>query len=430
MDNSHDATRQLRLTRAPRCAAPRAGQLSVGSGGRRGWSAVALWPVLLGLGVMLGGCEGDSPPPPVEVLDNPDQPASAVGRIVAQGQLLPAGGIVRISATPGDIVEAILVAPGDRVSVGQPIIELRSARLRQSQLAALQRQLTEAEVQHRAAIARAEADVTVATLELEQAREQAAALARREETLALARQQVADAEETLARAEAIGADPLTRGMVGRLEIDRQRAAVNSARLQFAQQQEALLSAREAAVFAQRAAQEKLAGARRALELAEASNPVAVIESQISTAQEQLEASRLTAPAEGVVVSIDARVGEAATQFPLMQLADLSRMVCRVEVYQADAPRLAVGQAAMIRNNALPRALRGRVSRIDRLVGNPQLRGTDPLARVDFRTLAAYIDIQSEDAAIAAEWLQLQVEVEIETGGVTQRILGGLPATSP
>jgi HlyD family secretion protein len=98
--------------------------------------------------------------------------------------------------------------------------------------------------------------------------------------------------------------------------------------------------------------------------------------------------------------------------PLAQVADLSRMVCQVEIYQTDAPLVKIGQSALLASDAFEKPLRAKVTRIDRLVGYPQLRSTDPLAKVDYRTLPVLLEVEPEDAPTAARWLQLQVEVTI------------------
>ncbi len=92
------------------------------------------------------------------------------------------------------------------------------------------------------------------------------------------------------------------------------------------------------------------------------------------------------------------------------------MVCQVEIYQTDAPLVEVGQAAVLNSDAFKTPLRGKVARIDRLVGYPQLRATDPLAKTDYRTLPVQVEIDPQDAPVAAHWVQLQVEVTIPLDG--------------
>lgn len=365
-------------------------------------------PILLG-GSFIFGCR-----PQNKTSANP--PTATLGskpmRIVAQGQILPAGGIIRLNGLPGDAVEEILVAIGDPVTPGKPLVRLRSATHRRLQLETLHEQLREAEMQQVAAVDRARLELSAARSQLSQAQEQSRSLKRREETLPLLRQQWEDARTALKRAEAIANDPLTKAMISRLDIDKQRASVTTSQLQFEQQRESSLLAAENVQWAEKLAEERTHAAEKTLEHAEKASPADLIRTQIKIAQQQLEAATIVSPINGAVVSLDARAGENVAQFPLVQLADLTQMTCQVEIYQTDAPLVQVGQRVQLRSNAFEKPLRGKVERIDRLVGFPQLRSTDPLAKIDYRTLPVLVGVAHEDVDAAARWLQLQVEVEI------------------
>lgn len=380
---------------------------------------------------LLVGCTPPAPPPPTSAQSD-DKQAVRPAKIIAQGQLLPGGGLIRLTATPGDTVERILVNIGEQVTAGQPLIELRSAVVRQSQLETLQQQLEDATLQQAAAVDRAQIELSAARMQLSQAEEQARSIIRREQSLPLLKQQWEDVRGALERAEALANDPLTRGMVSRLDIDKQRASVTASQLQYEQQQESLQLAQESAVWSKKLAAEKVSGAEKSLELAQKVDPTGVIRAQIKSAQQQLSAAQVTSPINGTVVSIDARVGENAAQLPLVQVADLTRMVCQVEIYQTDAPLVQVGQLSELRSDAFSRSLKGRVARIDRLIGYPQLRSTDPLAKVDYRTLPVLIEVAQEDSELAARWLQLQVEVTIplETNAQPESKVASATSTAP
>lgn len=357
------------------------------------------------------GCDQQRPSPPSQ---SPVADAQSVrpAKIIAQGQLLPAGGLIRLNGAPGDTVETILVKVGDVVTTGQALIELRSASYRQSQLDTLQQQLIEAELQKAAAVDRAQIELSAARMQLSQAEEQIRSVKRRESSLPLLKRQWDDAQAALDRAESMAKDPLTRALISRLDIDKQRAGATASEMQYEQQRESLTQAEEAAQWAQKLAAQKLGAAEKSLELAEKANPASVLRSQIKGAEQQLAAARIVSPIDGTVLSVDARVGESVAQFPLVQLANLSRMVCQVEIYQTDAPLVKLGQRAELRGDAFTKPLRATVTRVDRLIGHPQLRSADPLAKVDYRTLPVMLEVAEEDTVTAAQWLQLQVEVTI------------------
>lgn len=368
--------------------------------------------LLLGLLSLLVGVSGCEKP----TASTPSSEAAPVRatptKLIAQGQILPWGGLVRLNGTPGDTVNSILVSVGDTVTAGQTLIEFSSATLRQSQLDSLKQQLKDAELQKAAAIERARLELSAARMQLNQASDQVQAASRRAESLALLGQQAEEARAALKRIESLAADPLTRSMISQLDIDKQRANVTASQLQVIQQRELGLQSESAAQWGEKLAKERVTGAESALRLAEQADPLSLIRMQITAAEQQLERARLISPIAGNVVAIDTRVGESVAQFPLIQVADLSRMGCVVEIYQTDAPHVRIGQQVQLRNIAFEQPLKGSIARIDRLVGYPQLRSMDPLAKVDYRTLPVMVEITPADSATAARWLQLQVEVEV------------------
>ncbi len=382
-------------------------------GALRRWSVLGcMLAALLNAG---SGCK-PTPPSPPPTQSYGDKHTVRPAKIVAQGQLLPAGGIIRMTGVPGDVVESINVSVGQNVAPGEPLLTLRSYAARKSQLDALKQQLEEVRLQKEAAIEKAQIELSAARMQLSQASEQAESVQRRGKSLPLLKQQWEDARSALQRAESLVADPLTRGMVSRLDIDKQRASVTASQLQYESQQESLELARDSAEWGVKLAKEKVVGAERSLALAQKADPIGLIEAQIKSAEQQLASSQLVSPTTGTIVSIDARPGESVAQLPLIQLADLSRMVCQVEIYQTDAPLVEMGQAAELRSDAFAQVMRGKVTRINRLVGYPQLRTTDPLAKLDYRTLPILVELDPEFTTEAARWLQLQVEVTIPLDG--------------
>ncbi len=345
-------------------------------------------------------------------------------RIVAQGQLLPANGLIRLAATPGDTVDDVQVKVGDRVKTGQPLVVMRSLKIRQSQLESLDRRYEDAKQQQLAAVEQAELRVKSAELKVSQAEAQIQSLARQGSIVDLAKSQVNASENVLRRLETIAGEPLTKDFVGSLELDRQRMVVTEAELKLRQQAEALSQAQESADWLKTAANQELTAARTALRLAQESSALEAIEAERTTLQLQIDASTIVAPRDAIVVAVNTQKGESASQYPLVELAETEQVICAVEVVEADASLIAQGQAAKISSPALPRELLGTVVRRDHLVGRPQLPSADPLAKADYRTANVIVEIQAADAAIASTWLQLQVKAEID---VTTAVQSEAPA---
>ena len=340
-------------------------------------------------------------------------PIAKPSKIVAEGQILPAGGLIRLAATPGDIVDRVDVGVGDYVTAGQPLIIMRSLKLHEARVEALQRRFEDAKQQQASAIEQARLRLTATENKLAQIAAQAKALNRQEEILKLAEKQVTGSEKALERLNSIATDPLTSNFVGTLQIDQQRMAVNEAQLKYRQQVESFQQAKEAVEFGVVAAEQESKAAKLALQTAQSSLAVAAIEAEMKALEFQQPSAIVTAPQAAVVVAINTRVGEAAAQFPLIELADVTKVICEAEVVETDAALISPAQTVRITSPALPQELHGRVLRRGQLVGRPQLAVADPLAKADYRSVTVTIEIEPSDVPIASKWLQLQVSVEIE-----------------
>jgi len=364
---------------------------------------------LAGLALSLAGCAGE-PLPPAPITSG--QPLQTT--VVAQGQILPQGGIVQLSAPPGDVVLKLLVGVGDQVSQGQVLLELRSQELAAANLRTLHKRREVAAQERQLSIAAAQRQLTAATLKLEQVRAQQQSLDRKHELVQLAQEQVTAAERVLKQLEAIANNASTREFVGQLEIDRQQINVSQNQLNFRQQSEAQRQATEDVSWALRAAEEELTAANEQLEAAYNQPTLEVMDLEIEALQQQSIAARITTPMAGVVLAVNASEGEASLPMPIIELANLDQLVCEVEINELDAAVVEPGQTATITSRALgDKQLRGRVLRKFKLVGRPQLRSPDPLARVDYRTVTALIELDQPSAVIAKDWLQLQVSVTID-----------------
>ncbi|MEM8735608.1 MAG: hypothetical protein AAGG44_15345, partial [Planctomycetota bacterium] len=118
----------------------------------------------------------------------------------------------------------------------------------------------------------------------------------------------------------------------------------------------------------------------------------------------------------------------------VELADLSRLVCQVEVNERDAQRVSPGNKVTIRSRAFEGEITGVVDTVHGMVGRPKLRSLDPLARTDYRSVTAIVAIC--DSEKAKKWLQLHVDVEIdseskfECGDATETVSSNTADDSP
>lgn len=345
-------------------------------------------------------------------------------KVIAQGQILPSGGIARLMGAPGDIVDEVLVQAGEKVTAGEQLVRLRSESVAKTQLEALLARRQEAQLTYEQTIQTAEQAVAAAKLKVARADQARSQLSSSDEVLKLAREQVEAAKRVMQQLQAIAGDSVTGSYVGRIEIDKQKVSVGEAELAYQQQKLAHQQAQTDANFALKAAQLEESTAQQALVTAKQSTALDVLDLEIETLKEKTAASRIVAPTDGMVLAVRTRRGEATTSFPLVEMGNTSEMVCEVEVNEMDAALVEPGQSVKLFSRAFAEPLTGTVAKKYSLVGRPQLRPLDPLARVDFRSITVVVELDDAVADKAVDWIQLQVEVEIAVGDSAMQTDGG------
>jgi HlyD family secretion protein len=377
-----------------------------------------LFQLALAAGLLMGiGCapvfqprEGSAKP-----VSTPSKPKA----ISAQGRLLPALGIIQISATPGDRIEEILVEVNQHVTEGQVLARMRSEKLRAGELDAARTKL--AETRKAAEAKRTESQLGIDTArgrlrqaesQLRQATEQKKLIETQVESSPTS--QVAALQKQIETFVALRKDPITRPMIGAMELEARQMELNKVKMSLESSMLGAAQAAEAAQLAVAIARDGLTAAEKAVTLVEESFPTRSLEKQIELLELQVAQSPITAPSDGMILSLHAEAGELSTGLPAMELANLEKMICIAEVHEADIGQLAIGDVATIHSSALERSLQGRIRRIDSLVGMPQMRSPNPMARTDFRAVPIVIELDEDNSRIAAKRIQLQVDVSIQS----------------
>jgi HlyD family secretion protein len=367
-----------------------------------------------------------------------DEGTAAAGprQIVALGRLEPFSGIRDIGTVPGDAVQEFAsgVEEGALVQAGAELARLKSFGLRATQLEAAELKLELGQQQReqelsvartsygQALAAKAEVDA-----KLEEISAQGEALTNLEESAQIAQ---ADYDSLVALQ---ASDP---ELVTEQQLRRQRNEVDQAVNQYEMRARSQAAGYKAAYAAVEAAQENVRSAQLSLELAEDTNRNQIAEIERRVAEETLEQSLLRAPnaeADGseqfTVLKIYLEPGEFVSQLPVLQVGDLTRMVCVAEVYEADVKELVEGQEATIRSPAFSGefadgdatgnggGMRGKVIRVGSLVSSAGLMQRNPLAPSDRSIVEVRIEITGKDAAElsrataeAARHIGLQVTV--------------------
>ncbi len=332
--------------------------------------------------------------------------------ILAQGRIQPANGLVRMGAIPGDKVEQVLVEAGQAIHKSQPLIVLQSQQLRALELDAAKLRLQEARGVRQAKQQEADLAIDAAELKLQAAKQM---LEQANSQFALAKkggEQVESMGRQIVSLQKLRDAPLTRAAIGALELETKKNELLKVSSLSEQTQLAAQQSVELSKLQLLQSEKALVAANEARKITDQATPIGSLEKQIEILKLQLEQSNVLAPLDGVVVSVNVEPGERTAQLPLVELADLSKMVCVAEVHESDVARVAIDDRAEIRSSALGRPLQGRVRRIDRVVGSAQLRAPNPMARSDFRSIPVWIEIDTDDIELAAQRLQLQVDVSI------------------
>ncbi len=340
---------------------------------------------------------------------------------------MPANGITSLSAIPGDQIESILVKSGQQVSQGDVLVVMRSNQIRQLELQAAQTKLAEAKTQFKAKQTEVKLALEAASLKVEQAQLAHTQAKKQLEIANAGDESIKMIRTQIERLKKLRSNAQLATMIGQSEVDTKEIELQRAEQLYKSNILIAEQAVETTSIAIQLAEQARGAAEENVKLVDNSMSVESLEKQIDLLNVQLEMTRVIAPSDATVLAVMASVGETAGPTPVIEVADLSSMICIAEVHEADVARLSIGDKAVMSSAALPSALSGRVIQVDPLVGSPQMRLPNPLARSDFRAVPVRIQIDKEQQAIAARLVQLQVDVTITPGsGTTPEALTPAP----
>lgn len=335
-------------------------------------------------------------------------------RVVALGTIIPAGGVVQLSATPGDRIHKILVSEGMTVQAEQVVVELDSLPLRQAEEQVAGLLLSAARKQRPLELEAAELLCSEAECALAIAKLRDRDIETQEQRLPLL-----EAAATQAAAELKRLTGLESDVVAVQTVEKQRLLADQAASDLRAAKQALDKLRSACKNEQRLAESKRDEAQVAKRRLELTSSIDALEKQLEIATAKVRLSQIRAPHEGTVLQLLMHEGETTGAMPIMRLARIDKMYVEAEVYETDRVLVEEGQKAEIKASAWydpktrkPRVLVGRVAQIGRLVARNQVHSLDPLDRANARVVPVRIDIAPGDRAMAADWIHLQVRAEI------------------
>lgn len=348
--------------------------------------------------------------------ENPSGPLSqAPATPVALGWIEPAEGVVEISGTPGERLESLSVSESQTVEKGDPLARLQSCEVRSAEVTLIESQIDEAKARLAAEKKLAETKVVSAELGIEQARMQDLDIESLQGKITLLKLNLERAQKDYSRLERlhVQADDL----VSQQELEGQELLVRQAQAELTAAAANLKKLKRTRELSEKAALADLEAAQAGSKQIEASSTVRSLQTQLEIARAQLALTRIVAPRKGTVLKVFVEPGESIGQKPILQLADLARMVVMAEVHENVIQQIREGQPVTIKSRAFPapyhlKGLEGRVDRIGKMVTTPALKSLDPFARADRHVVAVRIAIDDpRQSEVAAGFTNLQVDVE-------------------
>lgn len=323
------------------------------------------------------------------------QRGDLVVAVSASGTVQPASQVeVRSRAT--GIVRAVYAREGETVREGQVLVLIEDAdaeaavRDAEGALRAALARLAEAEAQRASAAAQVQAGLRQAEASVAAARARLAKLVEgaRPQEVAQAEQAVrsAEAELSLRRQDLQRTQQLFQeGFVARQQVDQAQASLAAAEAAYrsaverleqlragptaAEVEEARAAVRQAEAQLQEARARLLDDRVREQEVAAARAAVEQARTKLASARDRLAETRIRAPVSGIVARRSVEVGQsvigtAQGGTPVMTLAVTVPLYAKVLVDEVDIARIQVGTPAVVRADALPgETFRGRVEAI-------------------------------------------------------------------
>ncbi|BAY50212.1 heterocyst specific ABC-transporter, membrane fusion protein DevB (plasmid) [Scytonema sp. HK-05] len=132
------------------------------------------------------------------------------------------------------------------------------------------------------------------------------------------------------------------------------------------------------------------------------------------AKANLDLAYVRAPMDGKILKIHTFPGETISEKGIVELAQTQQMYVNAEIYETDISKIKVGQKASISSRALPKLLTGTVEKVGVQIGKRNVVSNDPTINIDSRIVEVKIRLKSSDINEAAKFINLQVDVKVET----------------
>lgn len=356
--------------------------------------------------------------------------------VVALGRIEPTAGVISVSALPGERLTkyAAGVKAGANVWAGAELAQTATFELRQTQLRAAELKLSASQEQRSQELIAAQVQVEQALATQAQAEAKLREMMAQEGKLKNLAEAAAIAEDDYKKLAELQAED--EELVTPQQLRRRRNASDRAMKEYEAAAAAYPNGLEAARKGVAAAEAGVRLAEQNAALVEKVDQTLAADLDRQAAAAALDQAVLRAPklddgsTEFTVLRTMVDPGELIAQTPVLEIADLSRMSCVAEVYEADAKEIKVGEAVTLRSPAFTGkfadgagGIPGRVVRIGSMVASPGLTNRNPLAPSDRSIVEVDVAIDPQDRAATAEAASkvgLQVTVEFLGDEATKR----------
>lgn len=333
--------------------------------------------------------------------------------VAALGRIEPKNQVIDIAAAETGVLARLLVEEGTQVQTGQVLAELDMYEIRQaernfaaSQLAEAQQTLAAEQGVGAARIAEANTKAgQIDQPQLQAIEAQSANIRSLEARLNLAKTDLARFQ-----------DLFSQGAITRQALDRQQTEVDQLLSDIANG-EATKSQLELA------RDTGLDNAEAQVSMAEADLQLSAVEAGVESAQQNLALAEarlnrtvIKAPSTGQILDIYVRPGEAVSNNRLLSLGNTTEMYVVAEVYETDVGLVKLGQKATItsRNGAFAGALSGTVETIGLQIFKNDVLDDDPAANADARIVEVRVAVDHDEAVAMLTNLQVDVLIDIKS----------------
>jgi HlyD family secretion protein len=330
-------------------------------------------------------------------------------KVPALGRIEPRDGILALGVPVPDRITKIRVKEGQRVKSGEQLVDLESESLRLLEEKASEIQADEAEKRRKAIQAAGEAQIRVEDVRLQQAKQLSPLeLEGQQSKIEFLRVQETNAKRDYERLVKTG------DTIAKQDIEKQKLLWRQTQeeLNAAEKQYQRLLVAQPLDFQMADARRKAAQAE--LERSQSTISQDLLSNQTAQAKARREAARITAPSDGTVLRLLAREGELVQGRPILQMANLDKIIVVAEVPTSFIPRIQRKDRATIASSVFKalgyEELEGEVYSIGEIVGKPQVTNLDPLATTDYRIVQVKILLNQSEPA--AKYIGHEVDVSI------------------